>query len=174
MREIKTLLGISLVLGLMSCENENNTYNNYQSGLGYVDTSIISNYEYGIQLDQDISSTLIPIMIDDDYYTVKHGDRVFVSYSLLETSEIDSPDAEVLLRTITPITLKDVIPYDTEEANNYGNEPSYLENKSLWQTDQILNAHIGYMGTGFGNHTVVLTVSEDLDQDENGNYILDI
>lgn len=173
MKQIKTLLlAIGLVWALSSCDTStDNTpdFDNYQGALGYIDTTLMSDYDYGITLDNN--ETLIPVMVDDEYYTAKHGERIFVIYSIINA---DSLQSEAILHSINPITVKEAIAYTPEDSAIYGNEPSFVNSNSLWQTSQLLNAHIGYMSNGLGRHTMVLTVPHDLEKDNMGNYILDL
>jgi hypothetical protein len=174
MKKLNTILALSILFTLLSCENNIPSYDNYNSALGYIDTTIVSDYNYGINIDQTSDPSLVPTMINDNYYTAKHLERVFITYSKLEINQDDSTKTDVVIHTISTVTLKDVTSDKDESRDSLGNDPCYLDNSSVWQTGDILNFLIGYMGNGFGSHMANLVVPETLDKDEVGNYILDL
>lgn len=172
---INTFFAAALTLMMFSCNNDDDTsYTNNYTALGFIDTTGISEFGFVIDLDLESDPTLIPVQIYSKYSKVKHGDRVAVLFSLLDDEDINNDEADAVVHTMSKVTLKDIVQYSDSIATDLGNDVVYLDKRTVWQNDSILNIIVGYMGNGYGHHTVNLALPDTLQLDDERRYILDV
>ncbi|NLA23886.1 MAG: hypothetical protein GX879_02865 [Bacteroidales bacterium] len=103
------------------------------------------------------------------HYTPKNGQRVWVSYTILEDAR-DDFDYYVQINDISEILTKGIIELNSANKDSIGNDPVKIED--IWFTDNYLTIQFVYAGGG-AIHFINLVRNEDALATEEGMPILE-
>lgn len=163
------LLGVILLCGFSSCDNDNEVYYvPYSYAVG--DMVVEDGFEPYIQLDS--KKTLFPSNGNRlPSYLVKNGQRVIVNFSLLDTQR-EGYDYHILVNDIDSVLVKNIIPITPETTDSIGNDPINI--LDMWTSDKYLTVQFEMRGAGREKHMINLVRDYTLSSNPDGEGYLQL